>query len=200
VDDVRYLLRLTRTPHRYPIRHIRDLFRRALIQDLRLNHQGDTAFTQIPSIPSSARNRCHIVYRGLENTKNQRSMNEMRYQVTSCVPFSVLTAQPAQWVTLQSKDAGEDAGETANIATQLSRRFGRVGRGRHGRICSSRRSHSRGRPVGRSKSVRPSRSPDLIIKEVKVYVTDLGNYHSLNGETGELFSVVTNSGLAGRHG
>jgi L-alanine-DL-glutamate epimerase-like enolase superfamily enzyme len=41
--------------------------------------------------------------------------------------------------------------------------------------------------------------PDLTIKEVKVYVTDLGNYHSLNGETGELFSVVTNSGIEGNY-
>jgi L-alanine-DL-glutamate epimerase-like enolase superfamily enzyme len=40
--------------------------------------------------------------------------------------------------------------------------------------------------------------PDLTIKEVKVYVTDVSNVHRLNGtETGELVSVVTASGIEG---
>src|ERR1700683_2068806 len=40
--------------------------------------------------------------------------------------------------------------------------------------------------------------PDLTIKEVKVYVTDVGNVHRLNTtETGELVSVVTSSGIEG---
>jgi len=39
--------------------------------------------------------------------------------------------------------------------------------------------------------------PDLTIKEVKVYVTDLTGYRSLNGERGELVSIVTNSGAEG---
>lgn len=41
--------------------------------------------------------------------------------------------------------------------------------------------------------------PDLTIKEVKVYVTDLGKYHSLNGERGDLISIVTNSGIEGNY-
>jgi L-alanine-DL-glutamate epimerase-like enolase superfamily enzyme len=40
--------------------------------------------------------------------------------------------------------------------------------------------------------------PDLTIKEVKVYVTDVSNVHRLNTtETGELVSVVTSSGIEG---
>src|ERR1700685_151192 len=50
-----------------------------------------------------------------------------------------------------------------------------------------------------SVGVKPGDLPDLTIKEVKVYVTDLGKYHSLNGETGELFSVVTHSGIEGNY-
>ena len=42
--------------------------------------------------------------------------------------------------------------------------------------------------------------PDLTIKEVKVYVTDLGNVRRLNGtETGEIVSIVTNSGHEGNY-
>ena len=52
--------------------------------------------------------------------------------------------------------------------------------------------------AAQSVGVKPGDHPDLTIKEVKVYVTDLGSYHSLNGETGELFSVVTNSGFEGK--
>ncbi len=57
-------------------------------------------------------------------------------------------------------------------------------------------------PIGaaaQSVGVKPADLPDLTIKEVKVYVTDLGNYHSLNGERGELVSVVTNSGIEGNY-
>jgi L-alanine-DL-glutamate epimerase-like enolase superfamily enzyme len=40
--------------------------------------------------------------------------------------------------------------------------------------------------------------PDLTIKEVKIYVTDVSNVHRLNTtETGELVSVVTSSGIEG---
>ena len=53
--------------------------------------------------------------------------------------------------------------------------------------------------AAQSVGVKTGDLPDLTIKEVKVYVTDLGNYHSLNGETGELFSVVTNSGIEGNY-
>ncbi|MGA2267218.1 MAG: mandelate racemase/muconate lactonizing enzyme family protein [Bryobacteraceae bacterium] len=42
--------------------------------------------------------------------------------------------------------------------------------------------------------------PDLTIKEVKVYVSDLGNLRRLNGsETGEIISIVTNSGHEGNY-
>ena len=42
--------------------------------------------------------------------------------------------------------------------------------------------------------------PDLTIKEVKIYVTNLDGVHKLNGtETGELISVVTNSGIEGNY-
>src|ERR1700733_2342704 len=53
--------------------------------------------------------------------------------------------------------------------------------------------------AAQSVGVKTGDLPDLTIKEVKVYVTDLGNYHSLNGETGELFSVVTHSGIEGNY-
>ena len=42
--------------------------------------------------------------------------------------------------------------------------------------------------------------PDLTIKEVKIYVTDLTDVHKLNTtETGELVSVVTQSGIEGNY-
>lgn len=42
--------------------------------------------------------------------------------------------------------------------------------------------------------------PDLTIKEVKVYVTDLGEIRRLNGtETGEIISIVTNNGIEGNY-
>lgn len=48
--------------------------------------------------------------------------------------------------------------------------------------------------------VKKSDLPDLTIKEVKVYVTDLGNIHKLNStETGEIVSVVTHSGIEGNY-
>jgi hypothetical protein len=51
--------------------------------------------------------------------------------------------------------------------------------------------------VAQSVGVKPGDLPDLTIKEVKVYHTDPGNYHSLNGERGELIAVVTQSGIEG---
>jgi L-alanine-DL-glutamate epimerase-like enolase superfamily enzyme len=53
--------------------------------------------------------------------------------------------------------------------------------------------------AAQSVGVKPGDLPDLTIKEVKVYVTDLGNYRSLNGERGELISVVTHSGIEGNY-
>jgi len=42
--------------------------------------------------------------------------------------------------------------------------------------------------------------PDLTIKEVKIYATDVSNVHRLNTtETGELVSVVTQSGIEGNY-
>ena len=53
--------------------------------------------------------------------------------------------------------------------------------------------------AAQSVGVKPADLPDLTIKEVKIYVTDLKNYHSLNGERGELVSIVTNSGIEGNY-
>jgi L-alanine-DL-glutamate epimerase-like enolase superfamily enzyme len=42
--------------------------------------------------------------------------------------------------------------------------------------------------------------PDLTIKQVKIYVTDMANLHRLNGtETGEIVTIVTNSGIEGNY-
>ena len=56
-----------------------------------------------------------------------------------------------------------------------------------------------GQAAAQSVGVKAGDLPDLTIKEVKVYVTDLGTYHSLNGERGEVISVVTNSGHEGNY-
>ncbi len=54
--------------------------------------------------------------------------------------------------------------------------------------------------TAQSVGVKPGDLPDLTIKEVKVYVTDLTDMHRLNGtETGELVSVVTNGGIEGNY-
>jgi L-alanine-DL-glutamate epimerase-like enolase superfamily enzyme len=48
--------------------------------------------------------------------------------------------------------------------------------------------------------VKASDLPDLTIKEVKVYVTDISKVHKLNSpESGELISIVTNSGIEGNY-
>jgi L-alanine-DL-glutamate epimerase-like enolase superfamily enzyme len=57
-------------------------------------------------------------------------------------------------------------------------------------------------PIGaaaQSVGVKSADLPDLTIKEVKVYITDLGSYRSLNGERGELISVVTAGGIEGNY-
>ena len=57
--------------------------------------------------------------------------------------------------------------------------------------------------AAQSVGVRKSDLPDLTIKEVKIYVTDLKNIHKLTStETGELISVVTSEayGLRGALG
>ena len=57
-----------------------------------------------------------------------------------------------------------------------------------------------GEAAAQSVGVKASDLPNLTIKEVKVYVTDLGpNYHSLNGERGELVGIVTESGIEGNY-
>jgi len=54
--------------------------------------------------------------------------------------------------------------------------------------------------AAQSVGVKPGDLPDLTIKEVKVYATDMTNIHRLNGtETGELVSVVTHSGIEGNY-
>ena len=54
--------------------------------------------------------------------------------------------------------------------------------------------------AAQSVGVKPGDLPDLTIKEVKVYVTDISGIHKLNSpETGELVSIVTNSGIEGNY-
>jgi L-alanine-DL-glutamate epimerase-like enolase superfamily enzyme len=54
--------------------------------------------------------------------------------------------------------------------------------------------------AAQSVGVKPGDLPDLTIKEVKVYVTDISSVHKLNSpETGELLSIVTNSGIEGNY-
>ena len=57
-------------------------------------------------------------------------------------------------------------------------------------------------PAAAAQSVGVKRGdlPDLTIKEVKVYVTDLANLRRLNStETGEIVSIVTNGGIEGNY-
>jgi L-alanine-DL-glutamate epimerase-like enolase superfamily enzyme len=61
-----------------------------------------------------------------------------------------------------------------------------------------------GNPIGaaaQAAGVKPGDLPDLTIKEVKVYVTDISKIpRKLNSpETGELLSIVTNSGIEGNY-
>jgi L-alanine-DL-glutamate epimerase-like enolase superfamily enzyme len=54
--------------------------------------------------------------------------------------------------------------------------------------------------AAQSVGVKSADLPDLTIKEVKIYVTDLTDVHKLNStETGELLSVVTHSGIEGNY-
>lgn len=57
-----------------------------------------------------------------------------------------------------------------------------------------------GQLAAQSAGVRRADLADLVIKEVKIYVTDLKDIHRLNTtETGELISVVTNGGIEGNY-
>ncbi len=48
--------------------------------------------------------------------------------------------------------------------------------------------------------MKPADLPDFTIKEVKVYVVDLTNFHKLNSsETGEIVSIVTHDGIEGNY-
>jgi L-alanine-DL-glutamate epimerase-like enolase superfamily enzyme len=54
--------------------------------------------------------------------------------------------------------------------------------------------------AAQSVGVKKGDLPDLTVKQVKVYVTSVDNIHRLNGsETGEILSVVTNSGIEGNY-
>ena len=56
------------------------------------------------------------------------------------------------------------------------------------------------RAAAQQAGVKRADLPDLTIREVKVYVADLSNFRRLNGsETGEIVSVVTNSGHEGNY-
>src|SRR5436305_12485891 len=55
-----------------------------------------------------------------------------------------------------------------------------------------------GQAAAQNVGVKKGDLPDLTIKQVKVYVTDLGDIRKLNTtETGELVAIVTNSGIEG---
>ena len=55
-----------------------------------------------------------------------------------------------------------------------------------------------GQAAAQAVGVKKADLPDLTIKEVKVYVADLGNIRRLNiTETGEIVSIVANSGIEG---
>jgi L-alanine-DL-glutamate epimerase-like enolase superfamily enzyme len=54
--------------------------------------------------------------------------------------------------------------------------------------------------AAQSVGIKPSDLPDLTIKEVKVYVADIGDVRRLNSsESGEIVSIVTNSGAEGNY-
>src|ERR1039458_6663871 len=51
-----------------------------------------------------------------------------------------------------------------------------------------------------SVGIKPTDLPDLTIKEVKVYVANLGALHKINSpESGEICSIVTNCGIEGNY-
>ena len=52
--------------------------------------------------------------------------------------------------------------------------------------------------AAQSADIKPGDLPDLTIKEVKVYVADIGNVRRINGgESGEICSIVTAGGIEG---
>ncbi len=56
------------------------------------------------------------------------------------------------------------------------------------------------RAAAQSVGIKPSDLPDLTVKEVKVYVANLGTLRRINsGETGEICSIVTNCGIEGNY-
>ncbi|HVV26993.1 MAG TPA: mandelate racemase/muconate lactonizing enzyme family protein [Rhizomicrobium sp.] len=54
-----------------------------------------------------------------------------------------------------------------------------------------------GAAAAQAAGVKPGDLPDLTVREVKVYVTDIHDYKSLNGERGELVSVTAGNGVEG---
>ena len=57
-----------------------------------------------------------------------------------------------------------------------------------------------GAAAAQSAGVKKSDLPNLTVKQVKVYVTDVTNIHRLNGsETGEIVAVITESGIEGSY-
>src|ERR1017187_3619690 len=56
------------------------------------------------------------------------------------------------------------------------------------------------RAAADSVGIKPTDLPDLTIKEVKVYVANLGALHKINSpESGEICSIVTNCGIEGNY-
>jgi L-alanine-DL-glutamate epimerase-like enolase superfamily enzyme len=57
-----------------------------------------------------------------------------------------------------------------------------------------------GQAAAQAVGVKPADLPNLTIKEVNIYVTDMTGVHKLNSpETGEILSVVTESGIEGNY-
>ena len=57
-----------------------------------------------------------------------------------------------------------------------------------------------GGAAAQSAGVKKGDLPDLTVKRVKVYVTDIAGIHRLNStETGEILSVETESGIEGNY-
>jgi L-alanine-DL-glutamate epimerase-like enolase superfamily enzyme len=85
-------------------------------------------------------------------------------------------------------------------STRISRRNFLSGTASMGAAAGTAAIFNPGAMAAQAVGAKPADLPDLTIKEVKVYVTDLTGIHRLNGtETGELLSVVTNSGIEGNY-
>ena len=130
-------------------------------------------------------------------------MSKLHRLILSCTNYFQVAPQYARQAPLLSRlrttrhrpqSRGREHNEPNDIAPQLHRHFNWF---RSGWSGLSREPH-RGRRADGGRQA--ADLPDLTIKEVKVYVTDMTGIHKLNGsETGELISVVTNGGIEGNY-